>query len=139
MSAEITVVGNLVADPELKFSNGGKPYCQFTVAVGSRKKDEQGNWVDGDVSYFDATAFEGVAENLANSLTKGTRVIVTGSQTMRSFEDKEGKKRTAYGIKVDEVAPSLRWATASVTKASRDGGSSAPAPKQATLTDEEPF
>lgn len=136
MSAEITVVGNLVADPEVKFSNSGKAYCQFTVAVGSRKKDSDGNWIDGDVSYFDATAFEGIAENLADSLTKGTRVVVTGSQTMRSYEDKEGNKRTAYGITVDEVAPSLRWAVARVTKANKGGGG---APKAQSSFDEEPF
>jgi len=116
MSANITVVGNIASDPELKFFDSGTAYVNFAVAVGSRKKDETGTWVDGDTSWFDCTVFDAQAENFAVSLTKGTRVVVTGTQTQRKYTDKEGNERTAFNIRVEEVAPSLKWASASVTR-----------------------
>jgi len=141
----ITVVGNLVSDPEVKFFNSGDAYCNITIAVGSRKKDSDGNWVDGDTSYFDCTVIGSHATNLADSLVKGQRVIVTGTQTSRAYEDKEGVKRTAYSIRATAIGPDLRWATAQVTKSvgNKSDGGSAPAPRQApaqsSFTDEEPF
>ena len=124
MSASITVVGSIGKDPEIKFFDSGKAFVNFSVAVGSRKKDENGNWVDGDTSWFDCTVYDVQAENFANSLTKGTRVVVTGTQTQRKYTDKDGNERTAYGIRVDEVAVSLRWATVAVSKnAKPEGGS----------------
>jgi single-strand DNA-binding protein len=138
----ITVTGNLVADPELKFFASGDAYCNITVAVGSRKKDDNGNWVDGDTSYFDATVIGTLAENLVNSLTKGTRVVLSGTQSQRHWEDKEGNKRSSYGIKVDTIGPDLRWATAQVTKVAKTDGGSAPSPRTAPAQnsfDEEPF
>ena len=138
----ITVVGNLVADPELKFFQSGDAYVNLTVAVGTRKKDADGNWADGETSYFDATVVGTTAENLVNSLTKGTRVIITGSQSQREYEDKDGNKRRAYSIKVDSLGADLRWATAVVTKTTKGGDGSAtaarPAPAQNSF-DEEPF
>lgn len=143
-----TVVGNLVSDPEVRFFDSGDAYCNITVAVGSRKKDADGNWVDGNTSYFDVQVIGSHATNLADSLVKGQRVIVTGSQTSRAYEDKEGVKRTAYSIRATAIGPDLRWATAQVTKSvgNRNEGGSAPAPasRQAPAqssfdSDEEPF
>jgi len=139
--ASITVTGNLVADPEIRFFSSGDAYCNITVAVGSRKKNESGEWVDGDTSYFDATLIGSLAENFANSVTKGTRVVVTGTQTQRHYEV-DGQKRSSYGIKADSAGPDLRWATASVTKVAKNEGGSAPtrsaAPAQPAF-DDEPF
>lgn len=142
--ANTTVVGNLVADPEIKFFTSGDAYCNITVAVSSRKKDDAGNWVDGEVSYFDATLVGSLAENFVNSLSKGTRVILTGTQTQRHWEDKDGNKRSSYSIKVDSAGPDLRWSTASVTKVVRgEGGASKPASAPTATAqssfDEEPF
>lgn len=138
-----TVVGNLVSDPEVKFFDGGDAYCNITLAVGSRKKDADGNWVDGNTSYFDVQVIGSHATNLAGSLVKGQRVIVTGSQTSRAYE-KDGVKRTAYSIRATAIGPDLRWATAVVTKSVRNNeGGSAPSPRQAptqsSFQDEEPF
>lgn len=145
MSASITVVGNIVADPEVKFFDSGTAFVNFTVAVGSRKKDADGNWTDGDTSYFDCTVYDVQAENFANSLSKGTRVLVTGTQTQRKYTDKEGNERTAFSIRVDEVAASMKWATVQVTRnAKRDGSAPAQRPQNtapSSLADfgDEPF
>lgn len=130
MSASITVVGNIASDPEIKFFDSGTAFVNFAVAVGSRKKDDNGNWVDGDTSWFDCTVFDAQAENFANSLNKGTRVVVTGTQTQRKYTDKEGNERTAFNIRVDEVAVSLKWATAEVTRNPKKEGGSENAPRQ---------
>ena len=143
-STTITVTGNLTADPDLKFFESGDAYCNLSIAVGSRKKNAEGEWVDGDTSFYDATAVGSLAENIANSLTKGTRVVLTGTQSQRHWEDKDGNKRSSYSIRIDSLGPELRWATASVTKNAKGGGSSAPAssgrpaPSQKSF-DEEPF
>lgn len=143
--ANTTVIGNLVADPEVKFFQSGDPYCNITVAVGSRKKDENGNWVDGETSYFDATLVGSLAANFADSLTKGTRVFVTGVQTQRHYEDKDGNKRSAFSIKAESAGPDLRWSTANVTKNPRteSGATEQRQPARAAVSqasfDEEPF
>ena len=139
MSASITVVGSIGQDPEVKFFDSGKAYVNFSVAVGSRKKDADGNWVDGDTSWFDCTVYDVQAENFANSITKGTRVVVTGTQVQRKYTDKDGNERTAYSIRVDEVATSLKWSTVAVTRNAKKGeGGDASAPRQASSASARP-
>ena len=120
--ASITIIGNIGNDPELKFFNSGKAYAKFSVAVGSRKQVD-GNWVDGETSWFNCTAFEKQAENVVESLPKGTRVIVKGVQVQRTWEDDAGVKKSAFDVRAEEVGPLLRYATAVVTKNPREGGS----------------
>ena len=127
MSGEttITVVGNLTADPELRFTAAGAAVANFTVASTPRTFDKAtGEWKDGDALFLRCSVWRQPAENIAESLTKGSRVIVTGRLKQRSFETKEGEKRTVVELEVDEIGPSLRYATAKVNKVSRssDGG-----------------
>jgi single-strand DNA-binding protein len=119
----ITVIGNLTADPELRFTPSGAAVANFTVASTPRMFDRQTNeWKDGDSLFLSCNVWRQAAENVAESLTKGTRVIVSGRLRQRSYETKEGEKRTVYEIEVDEVGPSLRNATAKVNRANRGGG-----------------
>jgi single-strand DNA-binding protein len=119
----ITVVGNLTADPELRFTPSGAAVASFTVASTPRTFDRQANeWKDGETLFLRCSVWREAAENVAESLTKGTRVIVQGRLVQRSFETREGEKRTVVEMQVDEVGPSLRYATAKVTRASRGGG-----------------
>jgi len=119
----ITVVGNLTADPELRFTPSGAAVANFTVASTPRTFDKNTNeWKDGEALFLRCSVWRQAAENVAESLQRGTAVIVQGRLKQRSFETKEGEKRTVYELDVDEVGPSLRWATAKVTKASRGGG-----------------
>jgi single-strand DNA-binding protein len=119
----ITVVGNLTADPELRFTPSGAAVANFTVASTPRTLDRQSNeWRDGEPLFLGCSVWRQAAENAAESLTRGMRVIVTGRLKARSYETREGEKRTVFEIEVDEVAPSLRYATAKVTKTSRSGG-----------------
>jgi single-strand DNA-binding protein len=119
----ITVVGNLTADPELKFTPSGAAVANFTVASTPRIYDRQsGEWKDGDALFLRCNIWREAAENVAESLTRGSRVIVTGRLKQRSFETREGEKRTVFEVEVDEIGPSLRYATAKVNKASRSGG-----------------
>jgi single-strand DNA-binding protein len=119
----ITVVGNLTADPELRFTPSGAAVANFTVASTPRTFDKNTNeWKDGEALFLRCSVWRQAAENVAESLHKGTAVIVQGRLKQRSYETKEGEKRTVYELDVDEVGPSLRWATAKVTKASRGGG-----------------
>ena len=123
----ITVVGNLTADPELRFTPGGAAVANFTVASTPRQFDKQTNeWKDGDALFMRCNAWRQLAENVAESLTRGARVVVTGRLSQRSFETKEGEKRTVVELTVDEVGPSLKYATAKVNKIARgsSGGSS---------------
>ena len=118
----ITVVGNLTDDPELKFTPSGAPVANFTVASTPRTFDKQTNeWKDGDALFLRCAAWRNLAENVAESLTKGQRVIVTGALRVRQFERQDGSKGTSVEMNVDEVGPSLRYATAKVTKANRSG------------------
>lgn len=121
---QITVVGNLTADPELRFTNNGVPFASFTVASTPRTFDRQSNeWKDGDALFLRATVWREFAEHVANSLTKGMRVIVRGNLRQRSYQDKDGNNRTSFELDVDEVGPSLRYATAQVTRSQSRGGS----------------
>jgi len=119
----ITVVGNLTADPELRFTPSGAAVANFTVASTPRIYDRQtGEWKDGEALFLRCAIWREAAENVAESLTRGARVIVQGRLKQRSFETREGEKRTVFEVEVDEIGPSLRYATAKVNKASRSGG-----------------
>lgn len=119
----ITVIGNLTADPELRFTPSGAAVANFTVASTPRTFDRQSQeWKDGDTLFMRCSIWREAAENVAESLTKGTRVVVTGRLVQRSYETREGEKRTVVELQADEVGPSLRYATAKVTRSSRGGG-----------------
>jgi single-strand DNA-binding protein len=119
----ITVVGNLVADPELRFTPSGQPVATFRVASTPRIRDAaSGDWKDGDSLFLSCNVWRQAAENVAESLQRGMRVIVTGRLRQRNYETKEGEKRTVYEVEVDDVGPSLRNASAKVNRASRAGG-----------------
>jgi single-strand DNA-binding protein len=119
----ITVVGNLTADPELRFTPSGAAVANFTVASTPRTFDKNTNeWKDGEALFLRCSVWRQAAENVAESLSRGTAVIVQGRLKQRSYETKEGEKRTVYELDVDEIGPSLKFATAKVTKASRSGG-----------------
>ena len=118
----ITVVGNLVADPELRFTPSGQPVATFRVASTPRIRDNATNeWKDGDSLFLTCNVWRQAAENVAESLQRGMRVLVTGRLKQRNYETKEGEKRTVYEIEVDDVGPSLRNASAKVNRASRGG------------------
>ncbi len=121
---QITVVGNLTADPELRFTPSGAAVANFTVASTPRTFDRaSGEWKDGEALFLRCNIWRQAAENVAESLTRGSRVIVSGRLKQRSFETKEGEKRTVFEVEVDEIGPSLRYATAKVNRAQRsDGG-----------------
>ncbi|MEX2457411.1 MAG: single-stranded DNA-binding protein [Actinomycetota bacterium] len=119
----VTIVGNLTDDPELRYTPNGAAVVNFTVAVSRRTKDEAtGQWKDQDTSFLRCNAWRTMAENVAESLTRGSRVIVTGRIRQRTWETPEGDKRSAVEIEADEVGPSLRWATTKVEKQTRSGG-----------------
>jgi len=118
----ITVIGNLVQDPELRFTPSGAAVANFTIASTPRTFDRNSNeWKDGETLFLRAGVWREAAENVAESLTKGMRVIVTGRLKSRSYEDKEGQKRTIIELEVDEIGPSLKSATAKVNRAQRNG------------------
>jgi len=119
----ITVVGNLTGEPELRFTPSGAAVANFTVASTPRTFDRQANeWKDGDTLFMRCSIWREAAENVAESLTKGMRVIVQGRLVQRSYETREGEKRTVVELQVDEIGPSLRYATAKVTRTQRSGG-----------------
>jgi single-strand DNA-binding protein len=119
----ITVIGNLTADPELRFTPAGAAVANFTVASTPRVFDRNTNeWKDGEALFLRCNIWREAAENVAESLTRGSRVIVSGRLKQRSFETREGEKRTVVELEVDEVGPSLRYATAKVNKTTRGGG-----------------
>ena len=119
----ITVIGNLTADPELRFTPSGAAVANFTVASTPRTFDRQTNeWKDSDTLFMRCSIWREAAENVAETLTKGTRVIVSGRLVQRSYETREGEKRTVVELQVDEVGPSLRYASAKVTRSQRGGG-----------------
>ena len=120
---QITVVGNLTADPELRFTPSGAAVANFTVASTPRIYDRQsGEWKDGDAMFLNCSIWRQAAENVAETLTKGMRVIVQGRLKSRSYEDREGNRRTVFEIDVDEIGPSLRYATAKVNRTTSGGG-----------------
>lgn len=119
----ITVIGNLTADPELRFTPSGAAVANFTVASTPRTFDRQTNeWKDGEALFLRCNIWRDAAENVTESLTKGSRVIVQGRLKQRSYETKEGERRTVVELEVDEIGPSLRYATAQVTRAASGGG-----------------
>ena len=119
----ITVVGNLVDDPELRFTPSGAAVANFRIASTPRTFDKQSNeWKDGDALFLSCSVWRQAAENVAESLVKGMRVVVQGRLKSRQYETREGEKRTVHEIDVDEVGPSLQFATAKVTKTTRQGG-----------------
>lgn len=124
MSGEtvICVVGNLTADPEMRYTNSGVPFASFTIASTPSTFDKQSNeWKDGDALFLRATIWREHAEHVANSLTKGARVIARGNLTQRKYRDKDGNDRTSYELDIDEIGPSLRYATAQVTRVTQHG------------------
>ncbi|WP_063738495.1 single-stranded DNA-binding protein [Streptomyces rimosus] len=124
----ITVIGNLVDDPELRFTPSGSAVAKFRVASTPRTFDRQANeWKDGDALFLTCQVWRQAAENVAESLTRGTRVIAQGRLKQRSYEDREGVKRTVYELDVEEVGPALSRATAKVTKSSAPRSGSGPA------------
>jgi single-strand DNA-binding protein len=121
----ITVIGNLVDDPELRFTPSGAAVANFRVASTPRTFDRQNNeWKDGDTLFLSCSVWRQYAENVAESLTKGQRVIVTGALKTRQYETKDGEKRTAVELEVDEIGPALRYATAQVSRVSRSSSNS---------------
>lgn len=117
----ITVVGNLTADPELRYTQNGLPVVNFTIASTPRTYDKQKNeWVDGDALFLRCSVWREFAENLAASLTKGMRVVATGRLKQRSYQDREGNNRISIELEVDEIGPSLKYATAAVQRVQKD-------------------
>jgi single-strand DNA-binding protein len=119
----ITLVGNLTGDPELRFTPSGSAVANFTIASTPRTFDRQSNeWKDGETLFMRCSIWREAAENVAESLTKGTRVVVTGRMKSRSYQTKEGENRTVIELEADEIGPSLRYATAKVNRTQRSGG-----------------
>ncbi|HQR80323.1 MAG TPA: single-stranded DNA-binding protein [Actinomycetota bacterium] len=119
---QINMVGNLVADPELRFTPSGVAAASVRIAVTPRSRDgATGEWRDGETVWLSGTVWRQYAENVAESLTKGTRVIVIGRLKQRSYETREGEKRTVYEVDIDDIGPALRYATAKVQRTSRGG------------------
>lgn len=119
----LTVVGNLVGDPELRFTAAGVPVCNFRVASTPRHYDRDAEaWVDGESMFLTCTLWREQAENAAESLERGQRVVVVGTLRARTYETREGEKRTAFEVEADEVGPSLRFATAVVSRRAPGGG-----------------
>ncbi|MGL3150025.1 single-stranded DNA-binding protein [Microbacterium sp. A82] len=122
----ITVVGNLTADPELRYTQNGLPVANFTIASTPRSFDRAANeWKDGDALFLRASVWREFAEHVAGSLTKGMRVVAQGRLRQRSYQDREGNQRTSIELEVDEIGPSLRYATAQVTRAASGGSGAA--------------
>lgn len=137
----ITVVGNLTADPELRYTQNGKAVANFTIASTPRTFDRQANeWKDGDALFLRASVWNEFAEHVSGSLTKGNRVIAQGRLRQRSYKDREGNQRTSIELEVDEIGPSLRYATAAITRATggRSGGQATDTPSWAPQGAEQP-
>lgn len=137
---QITIAGNLVDDPELRFTPAGHAVAKFRVASTPRYLDKTTNeWKDGDGLFLTCNIWRQAAENVAESLTRGMRVIVYGRLRQRSYETKEGEKRTVYEVEVDDVGPSLKNASAKVTKATRSGGGNGFGSSQGQGTQDDPW
>jgi single-strand DNA-binding protein len=133
----ITVIGNLTADPELRFTASGAAVASFTIASTPRTFDRAANdWKDGEALFLRASCWREFAEHVAGSLTKGSRVVATGRLKQRSYETKEGEKRTSIELEIDEIGPSLRYATAQVTRASGGSSSGGGRPQGGAVADE---
>jgi single-strand DNA-binding protein len=140
---QITIAGNLVDDPELRFTPAGQPVAKFRIASTPRYLDKTTNeWKDGDGLFLTCNVWRQAAENVAETLTRGMRVIVSGRLRQRSYETKEGEKRTVYEVEVDDVGPSLRNASAKVNKVTRSGsgdGGQRPAGRSSGSGDADPW
>lgn len=145
MSNTVSIVGNLTREPEMRFTPSGAALCSFGIAVNRRWRNSSTNEWEEEVSFFDVTCWRELAENVAESLTKGTRIVVVGRLEQRSWETDSGEKRSKVEIVADDVAPSLRWATAQVTRNERRDGATAQSksrhaePAAPYNDDEEPF
>jgi single-strand DNA-binding protein len=147
---QVTLVGNLTDDPELRYTPNGTPVATFTVAINRRTRDESGQWKDGETSFLRCNVWRQQAENVAESLSKGARAIVVGRLRQRSWDTPEGQKRTVIEVEVESVGPALEWAKATVTKtprsdseapayaASNAGGASGGVGSNGAAIDEEP-
>ncbi len=147
MSSNVTLIGNLVDDPELRFTPSGVAMAKVRMAVNRRWRGQDGEWQE-NTSFFSGTVWREQAEQVAESLQKGMRVIVSGRLEQRSWETEQGDRRSVVEVQIDEIGPSLRWATASVNRTQRQdnwgdggqgGGASAPAPRDNYGPDEAPF
>lgn len=134
----VTLIGNTTRDPELRFTPSGAATCQFGLAVNRRWKNNQTQEWEEETSFFDVVAWRELAENCAASLPKGSRVIVSGRLDQRSWETQDGDKRSKVEVTADEIGPSLKWATAEVTKVKKEGGGGRVREVPAGY-DEEPF
>lgn len=135
-----TIVGNLTSDPELRFTQSGLPRVSFTIASTPRVFDKlAGEYKDGDPLFLRASAWRDFAEHIANSLTKGTRVVATGRLKQNSYETKEGEKRTSIELEVDAIGPDLRYATATVVRAGQSTQIAAPAATSGPVVDDVTF
>jgi single-strand DNA-binding protein len=121
---QVVIVGNVTRDPELRYTPNGAALVKFGVAVSRRIKDESGQWKDADTSFFDVTAWRTLAENVAESIAQGSRVVVVGRLRTNSWETPEGDRRSKVEIEAEEVAPSLKWATAKVERQGRGAAAS---------------
>lgn len=121
----MTATGRLIDDPELRYSAAGNAVARLRLAFNARKKDDSGNWTDGDSFFVTGTLFGESAEHAAESLTRSMEVVVSGRLRTEKWESKEGEKRSATALLIDSIGPSLRWATAKVTKTERSGGQQA--------------
>jgi single-strand DNA-binding protein len=149
MSSNVTLIGNLVDDPELRFTPSGVAMAKIRMAVNRRWRDQAGDWQE-NTSFFTGTVWREQAEQAAESLQKGARVIVVGRLEQRSWETEQGEKRSVVEVQVDEIGPSLRWATATVNRTQREdnwsagsssqaAGAGAPAARENYGPDEAPF
>jgi len=112
----VHLTGSSTRDPELRFTNSGLASASFGLAINTRKKNDQGEWEDGEAQFYDITCFGSLAENVAESITKGTRVVVAGRLNFSQWEDSEGNRRSKVDVVADSIGPDLRWATCAITK-----------------------
>ena len=134
----VTVTGNLTRDPELRYTPSGNAVANLAIAVSRKHKDRNDEWIE-ETSFFEVTAWNTLAENVAESMTKGARAIVTGRLEQQNWESPDGDKRSAVKIIADDIGPSLRWATASVVRAERSESGPVRPSKAAKTYSEEPF
>lgn len=124
---QVTLIGNLTRDPELRFTTGGIAACGFGLAISKRYKNDDNEWVDGETSFFNCTAWRDLGENIAKSAGKGQRWIVIGELRQRSWEDDDGNKRSAIDVQVSAAGPDMKWATCEIERTERKSGNQATA------------
>lgn len=135
----VLITGNVASDPEMRFTTSGKAVLNFRLAHNQRRRNENGEWEDADTSFFNVVAWEQLAENVSDSVTKSMRVTVQGRIRIRTYETEDGETRYVTEIIADEVSPSLRWATAQVTRTSGRGNGGGKTEAYEPPLDEEPF